>query len=417
MRDNMQDIYKLIDDINLQKLDGLDSRVQEAQQSDDDEGLFALGETLYQYGLTPQGLEVFRTLYHKYPNEGEVLIYFIEGLVTENHIDEALEYLNEVPETPEKLMLEADLYQQINMLEVAIDKLEAALEIQPNDPIIHFALAELLYFDGQYLRASREYDTVLESGEYEVNGINLFSRLADSSLQSGNYQDALKWYDEINEQELVPEDYLKKAVAYEKNDRTQEAIKITKTLLNKDPDFIQAYYYLQQLYENEKMFADAIEIGDEGLRLNQYYKELMFSTGALKIEHGDQNEAVSLLKQALEVDPSYQEPLLMLADLYRHEEDYEALIELVQFVNEEDMDPVFIWQLAYALGQEERDKEAQHFYDIAYTSLKDNVDFLKDYYEYLIEISQIAHAKTILDLLIHKEPNQEKWQDEYDRLN
>ncbi|MDT0739395.1 tetratricopeptide repeat protein [Staphylococcus chromogenes] len=413
----MQDIYKLIDDINLQKLDDLDSRVQEALQSDDDEGLFALGETLYQYGLTPQGLEVFRTLYHKYPNEGEVLIYFIEGLVTENHIDEALEYLNEVPETPEKLMLEADLYQQINMLEVAIDKLEAALEIQPNDPIIHFALAELLYFDGQYLRASREYDTVLESGEYEVNGINLFSRLADSSLQSGNYQDALKWYDEINEQELVPEDYLKKAVAYEKNGRTQEAIKITKTLLNKDPDFIQAYYYLQQLYENEKMFADAIEIGDEGLRLNQYYKELMFSTGALKIEHGDQNEAVSLLKQALEVDPSYQEPLLMLADLYRHEEDYEALIELVQFVNEEDMDPVFIWQLAYALGQEERDKEAQHFYDIAYTSLKDNVDFLKDYYEYLIEISQIAHAKTILDLLIHKEPNQEKWQDEYDRLN
>ncbi|MCE4965800.1 tetratricopeptide repeat protein [Staphylococcus chromogenes] len=413
----MQDIYKLIDDINLQKLDGLDSRVQEALQSDDDEGLFALGETLYQYGLTPQGLEVFRTLYHKYPDEGEVLIYFIEGLVTENHIDEALEYLNEVPETPEKLMLEADLYQQINMLEVAIDKLEAAHEIQPNDPIIHFALAELLYFDGQYLRASREYDTVLESGEYEVNGINLFSRLADSSLQSGNYQDALNWYDEINEQEMVPEDYLKKAVAYEKNDRTQEAIKITKTLLNKDPDFIQAYYYLQQLYENEKMFADAIEIGDEGLRLNQYYKELMFSTGALKIEHGDQNEAVSLLKQALEVDPSYQEPLLMLADLYRHEEDYEALIELVQFVNEEDMDPVFTWQLAYALGQEERDKEAQHFYDIAYASLKDNVDFLKDYYEYLIEISQIAHAKTILDLLIQKEPNQEKWQDEYDRLN
>ena len=42
-------------------------------------------------------------------------------------------------------MLEADLYQQINMLEVAIDKLQDALELEPNDPIIHFALAELLY--------------------------------------------------------------------------------------------------------------------------------------------------------------------------------------------------------------------------------------------------------------------------------
>ncbi|UXU56230.1 tetratricopeptide repeat protein [Staphylococcus agnetis] len=413
----MEDIYKIIDDINLQNLDNLDSRVQEVLQSDDDEGLFALGETLYQYGLTPQGLEVFRTLYHKYPDEGEVLIYFIEGLVTDNQIDEALEYLNEVPVSPEKLLLEADLYQQINMLEVATDKLTEALELQPNDPVIHFALAELLYFDGQYLRASREYDTVLESGEYEVNGVNLFSRLADSSLQSGNYQDALKWYDEMNEQEMVPEDYLKKAVAYEKNDRTQEAIKITKSLLNKDPDFIQAYFYLQQLYENEKMFADAIDIGDEGLRLNQYYKELMYSTGALKIEHGDQNEAVALLKQALEVDPSYQEPLLMLADFYRHQEDYEALIELVQYANEEDMDPVFTWQLAYALGQEERDKEAQHFYDLAFAALEDNTDFLKDYYAYLIEVGHIAQAKSILNALLQKEPHEERWHDEYARLS
>ncbi|PNY85431.1 tetratricopeptide repeat protein [Staphylococcus agnetis] len=413
----MEDIYKIIDDINLQNLDNLDSRVQEVLQSDDDEGLFALGETLYQYGLTPQGLEVFRTLYHKYPDEGEVLIYFIEGLVTENQIDEALEYLNEVPVSPEKLLLEADLYQQINMLEVATDKLTEALELQPNDPVIHFALAELLYFDGQYLRASREYDTVLERGEYEVNGVNLFSRLADSSLQSGNYLDALKWYDEMNEQEMVPEDYLKKAVAFEKNDRTQEAIKITKSLLNKDPDFIQAYFYLQQLYENEKMFADAIDIGDEGLRLNQYYKELMYSTGALKIEHGDQNEAVALLKQALEVDPSYQEPLLMLADFYRHQEDYEALIELVQYANEEDMDPVFTWQLAYALGQEERDKEAQHFYDLAFVALEDNTDFLKDYYAYLIEVGHIAQAKSILNALLQKEPHEERWHDEYARLS
>jgi hypothetical protein len=37
--------------------------------------------TLYNFGLTPQGLEVFRTLYHRYPDESELLIYFIEGHV------------------------------------------------------------------------------------------------------------------------------------------------------------------------------------------------------------------------------------------------------------------------------------------------------------------------------------------------
>ncbi|MEJ7383703.1 hypothetical protein WL391_12810, partial [Staphylococcus epidermidis] len=84
------------------------------------------------------------------PDESELLIYFIEGLMSENQTDEALEYLSQVEASTEKLMLEADLYQQINMLEVAIDKIQAAIQLEPNDPILHFALAELLYFDGQY---------------------------------------------------------------------------------------------------------------------------------------------------------------------------------------------------------------------------------------------------------------------------
>ncbi|RIM31376.1 tetratricopeptide repeat protein, partial [Staphylococcus cohnii] len=150
--------------------------------------------------------EVFRTLYHKYPDESELLIYFIEGLMSENHTDEALEYLSEVEMSTERLMLEADLYQQLNMLEVAISKLDEAIDIEPNDPIIHYALAELLYYDGQYLRATSEYETVLETGEYEVNGVNLFSRLADCSLQSGNYSDAIKMFDEISEDEMDSED-------------------------------------------------------------------------------------------------------------------------------------------------------------------------------------------------------------------
>ncbi|MCI2951057.1 MULTISPECIES: lipopolysaccharide assembly protein LapB [Staphylococcus] len=413
----MEDIYKLIDDINLQKLDNLDSRVNDALTSNNDDALFILGETLYNFGLTPQGLEVFRTLYHKYPDESELLIYFIEGLMTENQTDEALEYLSQVAISTEKLMLESDLYQQINMTEVAIDKLIEARELEPNDPIIHFALAEMLYFDGQYLRATREYEVVLDTGEYEVNGINLFARMADCALQSGNYSDAINLYDEINEDEMTSEDFFKKAIAYEKNDITHEAIKITKNLLSKDPDFIQGYFYLQSLYENEKNYPDAIETGKEGLRLNQFYKELMVSTGSLEIEHGDANEGVELLKQALEVDNAYHEPLLILSDLFRNEEDYEAIIALLSYVDEDDLDPVFMWHLAHAFGQEERDKKAQHFFELAYPTMKTQSAFLNDYYYYLIEIGYNEKAKTILQQLIEIDPSNETWQEEANRLD
>ena len=412
----MEDIYKLIDDINLQKLDNLDTRVNEALATNNDDALFILGETLYNFGLMPQGLEVFRVLYHKYPDESELLIYFIEGLMAENQTDEALEYLSYVEQSPEKLMLEADLYQQINMLEVAIDKLQQAIEIEPNDPIIHFALAEILYYDGQYLRATTEYETVLETGEYQVNGVNLFSRMADCSLQSGNYSDAIRLFDEISEDEMTSEDYFKKAIAYDKNDLTHEAIKIMTSLLAKDPDYIQGYLYLQSLYENDKNYADAIETGKEGLRLSQFYKELMYSTGSLEIEHGDANEGVQLLKQALEVDNAYQEPLLMLSDLYRNEEDYDEIINLLTFVDEEDLDPTFMWHLAFAYGQEERDKEAQHFFELAYPTLNTNIDFMSDYYFYLIEIGQKDEALAVLKKLLELDASNETWHDELMRI-
>ena len=76
--------------------------------------------------------------------------------------------------------------------------------------LFFFALAELLYFDGQYLRATREYEVVLDTGEYEINGINLFSRMADCALQSGNYSDAIQLFDEISEDEMISDDFFKK---------------------------------------------------------------------------------------------------------------------------------------------------------------------------------------------------------------
>ncbi len=42
----MEDIYKLIDDINLQKLENLDSRVNQAITTDNDDALFILGDLL-----------------------------------------------------------------------------------------------------------------------------------------------------------------------------------------------------------------------------------------------------------------------------------------------------------------------------------------------------------------------------------
>lgn len=72
--------------------------------------------------------------------------------------------------------------------------------------------------------------------------------------------------------------------------------------------------------------------------------------------------------------------------------------------------------LAFAYGQEERDKEAQHFFELAYPTMKTNIDFMSDYYFYLIEIGQKEQAITILNQLLELEPSNENWHDELSRL-
>src|SRR5699024_5735654 len=111
----------------------------------DHDALFMLGETLYKYGIVDQGVKIFEELYMLYPDENEVLVYYVEGLIDQNELDRAHEVLFNSPTSTEKLMLEADLYQQQGLFEVGIEKLIEAKEIEPDDMVITFALAEMYY--------------------------------------------------------------------------------------------------------------------------------------------------------------------------------------------------------------------------------------------------------------------------------
>ncbi|TDM13219.1 tetratricopeptide repeat protein [Macrococcus lamae] len=381
------DIYHIIDKVHLQKIEQIDNDINDALMSEDHEGLFVLGETLYQYGLVPQGMKVFEALYHQYPEEIELLVYYIEGLIDENQIDKALEILHHAPKTTERLLLEADVYQQQDMIEVALDKLKSAEELAPDDLIITFALAELFYFDAQYLQAARRYETLLNSGEQVINHVNVNSRLADAMLQSGDYEQAEIYFNTLEEQEMTSDDFFRKAIALQKNDHVPDAIQVLNTLLEKDPDYMHAYLLLVNLYEAERLYDEAILIGKQGLALNEFFKELLVDTARVML-HTKNQEAEQYLIQALTIDPSYTEAALLLSDYYKENDMFEESVRLFSLIDEEDIDPIVKWNLGYSYQQLERDNEAKHFYEQAYADLSDNLDFLYDYHDYLLEIGE-----------------------------
>ncbi|UBH21356.1 tetratricopeptide repeat protein [Macrococcus armenti] len=398
------DINQLIDQIHLQHLEGLSENVKGALFTDDHDALYELGATLMQFGIVQEGKLVFERLFELYPEEPEVLSFYIESLIDTNEMDKALMILHGLPKTVERLLLEADIYQQQDMPEVAIDKVKEAYELSSEDPVLSFALAELYYFDGQYLPAVRNYETLINSGIDEINNIMLHLRIADSLLQTGDYEQAVMYYEKVDEKDYTSDDFFKKAISYQKADFIERAIQTLQTLLDKDPDYMQAYLLLVQLLESERKYEDAIIAGQKGIRLNEFYKELLADTGRIMIKMHNE-KGTEYLIQALTIDPSYTEAGLVLADYYRKEEMYEEMIQLFTVVDEEDIDPEILWHLAYSYQQLEKDKEAKHFYKEAYNSLNENISFLKDYYYYSREIADNERSAQLLKIIVALEPD------------
>ncbi|WP_414049691.1 tetratricopeptide repeat protein [Macrococcus animalis] len=398
------DIYQIIDQIHLQNLENLDVSVESALFTEDHDALFQLGDTLLQYGLNPQGLKVFTRLFELYPEEPDVMAYYIECLIDDNQHDKAIEVLHNTPLSVERLMLEADIYQQQDMFEVAIEKVKQAYTMSSEDPIISFALAELYYFDGQYLPAARSYEYLINNGIDRVNNVNIQSRIADCVLQSGDYEEAVEHYERMDDKYLLSDDYFKMAISYQKADRIELSIQTLQTLIDKDPDYMQAYLLLVNLLESERKYNDAILVGQKGLSLNEFYKELLVDTGRIMIKMHNE-KGVEYLIQALTIDPSYVEAGLLLADYYREEEAYEELVKLFTYIDEEDLDPTVMWHLAYSYQQLEKDKEASHFYAESYNVLKENLAFLTDYYNYAREIANTKLAEQLFALMQQINPN------------
>src|SRR5699024_976275 len=170
----------------MQNINQLDEKIDRVLQSDDHDALFMLGETLYKYGIVDQGVKIFEELYMLYTDENEVLVYYVEGLIDQNELDRAHEVLFNSPTSTEKLMLSADVYEQRVLLEVGICRLLEAKVCDSYDMVITLALSEMYYYDGQYLIAIRNYVSIVKTGEDIINGISIYARRADSSLQSGD---------------------------------------------------------------------------------------------------------------------------------------------------------------------------------------------------------------------------------------
>ncbi|PAE24373.1 tetratricopeptide repeat protein [Bacillus sp. 7894-2] len=379
---------------------------------------FLLAEELFQYGFLEESKALYERLLEAYPEEGELLVLLAETHIDLGNEEEAilvLERINEHdPSFPQSLLLLADLYQMDGLFEVSEQKLLKAKEILPDEIIVDFALGELYAEQGRFLEAKRIYEKVLRKEEI-IAGINVNQRLADILSAGGAFEEALPYYEKALDDKLEINTLFSYAFTALQAGFNRTAIEKLTELKELDPEYHSLYLYLAQAYEREEEAASGLEAVKEGIKQDEFNKELFFYGGKLALKNGNEKESEDMFRQALALDPEYVQAAILLNKLLLQQERYEDVIEITEMLNELE-EPQLLWDSAVAFQHLEEYSEALNKYQLAYTFFKQQPDFLSDYGYFLAEEGKREEAAEIFNTLTKLEPGNEEYLDVLQRL-
>jgi tetratricopeptide (TPR) repeat protein len=381
---------------------------------------FLLGEELYHFGFLVEARALVENLLEKYPEEGELLVLLGEILVELGEEEKAILILEKIseedPNFGQSLMLLADLYQIQGLYEVCERKLLKAKIVLPEEVIIDFALGELYSEQGEISKAMNAYEVVLK--EYsEIAGVNIYQRMADLLSASGVFEEALSFYDKALDEKLEINTLFGYAFTALQAGFYRTAIEKFNELKELDPEYHSLYLHLAKAYEAEEELENSLISIQEGIRQDEFNKELFFYGGKIAIKLGKVEKAEQFFREALALDPGFTEAALTLNKLFFQQERYDDVIDLISQVDfAEDEEPQLLWDSALAFNKLEEYSNALDKYEAAYTFFKDNEGFLLDYGYFLIEEGKNDQAAEIFKQLQKNDPSNEEYLDLLDRL-
>ncbi|MGG0284598.1 tetratricopeptide repeat protein [Peribacillus butanolivorans] len=409
----MNTIDQVIQHLKKGELTEALKHINRIKSSESAEDILMLAEEMLQLGFVEEAKDLFEHLLELYPDEGELIVSLAEILIDMDQEDEAMLMLEKVSTDdevyPSALLLEADLYQLQGMDEVSERKLLQAKGILPDEIIIDFALGELFYHQGRDQEAIANYIKVLEQ-EQEIAGVNVNQRLAEALSSSGKFEEALPYFEKALNDGLEINTLFEYAFTAFQAGLYETAVRKFIELKELDHEYHSLYLYLAKSYEHLEDFENALKTVKEGIKADEFNKELYFFGGKIALKSGLDSEAENLFKEALAIDPGYLEAALTLLKLYMHHERYEDILECIGEVRRygED-DPQFEWIAAVCYQHTEQFKESLTCYHKAYNSFKNNPDFLENYGFFLIEEGDRTTSREVFNKLLELNPANDEY--------
>jgi tetratricopeptide (TPR) repeat protein len=289
-------------------------------------------------------------------------------------------------------------------------------ELLPDEVIIDFALGELYSEQGEVIKAQNAYERVLRE-EDEIAGVNIHGRLADLLSASGAFEEALSFYDQALKERIEINILFGYAFTALQAGYNRTAIERFNELKEFDPEYHSLYLHLAKAYEREEELENSLQAIKDGIKQDEFNKELFFFGGKISLKLGNEVEAEQYFREALALDPGFMEAAITLNKVFFRQERYEDVIELITQVDiHGDEEPQLLWDLASAYDKLEEYSLALDKYEAAYTFFKNNEAFLQDYGYFLVEEGKNERAAEIFKQLLMGDPTNEEYLDLLERL-
>lgn len=413
--DCMASIEEIRKAVELGDPDSVNNLLEAYLLSGDPDEQYGLAEWLAEIGYVEEAIKVLEHLQYIFPEEGQLKIDRANLLIEIDREDEALNSLMEVSKDdelyPQALVTLADLFQLQGLLEAAENRLNEAIDLLPDEPLLMQAKAELLLDSGRYLESAKIYQD-LKDQRVEIEGVDLSERLAEVYSAGAAYEEALPHYDAALKQQVQPDVLYRAAFAAFQTKQYERAVRQLNELLEIDPDYFSAYLLRAQSYNLAEDYEAAYKAVLEGIARDEFGKELYLFAGKLAMKLGHTEDGVQYLREAIALDPEYMEAIYTLVSYFHAEEMDEEVLELAENViaNEDDWAGIYP-MLAESYERTEQFEQAAAYYEKAYPAFQDDPNFLEKFARFLIEEGKRERALEIIKELQVLEPENPEWFD------
>lgn len=405
------DMFRAVRDNNLEKAQiFFEKSLNKSKHDHNAEELAAFAEALHQAGFLEEAKMAYEFLKKMSPEFEEWDLFLAEIYIDQNKTEEALDILLQFDRGsdlyPHVLLMLADAYQTMGLYEVSEHKLLEASKVLPEEPVIQYALAKLYQASGEYPKAITIFKKLIRDDTQDLWSENLFILLSDCYNAIGEFEEAVKYLEQVPEEEHTSDSLFQLGFAYLQMKEFVRASQIFQDLLEKDPYYMSVYLYLSKALEEEHLLNEAMTAIEKGIEINPYQSEYYVEAANLSLKLNNQNQAEDYLNKAIQLEPESTEAILLKVDFLLERENYE---EVIQFLDDPSIIrlPEHSWQLAKAYNGMEDFGKAAELYSKAYLDLSDNLTFMEEYLVFLQEEGQTKKMIQILDLALLLDPENE----------